>query len=418
MKSSLFEYYKKKYTSGGNIPVSKTGMWYQDGDVVVPSNQITMKGPNGEKDYFDSPILGTGVLSGETQIMEPGKDYTFPKDNAVLEKKMQQGAKVSSTEMTPEQQARLNAYIRGPQTRSLNTPNWLDLSSGATDYARRLSRMSPEEMITMPGDISSRVADAFKSGIDYSIDYNLPNDFGRITTEGNYNPFAKNTLQDMYSGLTYNKSFPKGSVKLTPTKQEFTLRGKDSNARYKREMTDDEVLSQLSFDFNVLPQALNLYGEGSIKDLGVSQPQYTNNIINYENLRMNPRYNISGGLRGNIGGLSYDVSGNYNPNTGYGYNVDADLSLLKDKLNLSGNLSGSQENGLESMSAKAKAKLFKNLNLEAGYKQSKDQPGNFNLGLNYNQFFQGGGMSIPGVNGTVVAAPMSIRESYKRKKKK
>ena len=107
MKSSLFEYYKKKYASGGNIPVSKTGMWYQDGDVIVPSNQITMKGPNGEKDYFDSPILGTGILSGETQIMEPGKEYTFPKDNAVLEKKMQQGAKASSTEMTPEQQAKI-----------------------------------------------------------------------------------------------------------------------------------------------------------------------------------------------------------------------------------------------------------------------------------------------------------------------
>ena len=45
---------RKRFTK---VPVSKTGMWYQDGDVVVPSNQITMKGPNGESDYFNSPII-------------------------------------------------------------------------------------------------------------------------------------------------------------------------------------------------------------------------------------------------------------------------------------------------------------------------------------------------------------------------
>lgn len=98
MKSSLFEHYKKKYGSGGKkLPVRKTGMWYQEGDVVVPSNEITMKGPNGEKDYFDSPIMGIGLQSGESQIMLPGEDYFFPKDEAVLETKMQKGAKFSSS---------------------------------------------------------------------------------------------------------------------------------------------------------------------------------------------------------------------------------------------------------------------------------------------------------------------------------
>lgn len=94
MKSSLFEHYKKKYGSGGKLPVRKTGMWYQDGDVVVPSNEITMEGPNGEKDYFDSPIMGIGLQSGKSQVMLPGENYFFPEDDAVLEKKMQIGAKI------------------------------------------------------------------------------------------------------------------------------------------------------------------------------------------------------------------------------------------------------------------------------------------------------------------------------------
>ena len=79
---------RKRFTK---VPVSKTGMWYQDRDVVVPSNQITMKGPNGESDYFNSPIMGTGMQSGQTQVMYPGREYSFPNDNSVYETKMQSG---------------------------------------------------------------------------------------------------------------------------------------------------------------------------------------------------------------------------------------------------------------------------------------------------------------------------------------
>jgi hypothetical protein len=101
MKSTLLEYYKQKYKVGGKkVPVKSTGMWYQNGDVVVPSNNITMKGPNGEPDYFKKPILGTGINTGQTQVMQPGKDYTFPNDNAVLEKKMQKGAVTKSRGLT------------------------------------------------------------------------------------------------------------------------------------------------------------------------------------------------------------------------------------------------------------------------------------------------------------------------------
>jgi hypothetical protein len=484
MKSSLFEYYKKKYSSDGKIPVRKTGMWYQDGDVVVPSNNITMKGPDGEKDYFDSPILGIGLLSGDTQVMEPGKDYLFPKDNAVLEKKMQKGAKTESTEMTPEQKARFDAYMRSSNPRSLSTPDWLDLSSSATNYARRLKRMNTEELMSMPGDISKNVSNAFKRGIDYSIDYSLPKNAGQISTEGNYNPFGENTLESMYSGLTYSQSFPKGSIRLSPDEQEVKFRGKAGNVKYKRQVQDDEVISNLAFDLNVLPEALNIYGQGSISDFGVTPGVMPNKSLSYANTEFDPQYRVRGGIRGNVGPVSYDLSGDYNPDTGYRYSGDANLALLKNRLNFSGSLSGSEQGGIESMSAEARARLFKNLNLKAGYRKSGDKPARFNVGLSYNKFFeeggeveneedereddkemvegiadilrkvkdkknrkeiakkmvddfdeeeveynlddfmeaaqvmQMGGMSMPGVNGMIVASsPMSLKDTYKNKKK-
>jgi hypothetical protein len=73
------------------VPVSNTGMWFQDKDVVVPSNKITMKGPEGEEDYFKEPIIGIGMQSGKEIVMQPGKEYYFPEDKAVYEKKMQTG---------------------------------------------------------------------------------------------------------------------------------------------------------------------------------------------------------------------------------------------------------------------------------------------------------------------------------------
>lgn len=91
MKSSLYEHYRQKYKVGGKTPTRKTGMWYRDGDVIVPSNQITMKGPQGQLDYFDFPIMGTGMQSGQTQVMQPGGEYSFPNDNSVYERKMQNG---------------------------------------------------------------------------------------------------------------------------------------------------------------------------------------------------------------------------------------------------------------------------------------------------------------------------------------
>ena len=89
---------RKRFTK---TPVKSTGMWYQEGDVVVPSNQITMKGPQGQPNYFNSPILGVGMQSGQQQVMQPGREYLFPNDQSVYETKMQNGGE-TSTEQNPE----------------------------------------------------------------------------------------------------------------------------------------------------------------------------------------------------------------------------------------------------------------------------------------------------------------------------
>jgi len=97
MKKSLLDHYKMRYNTGGKVPVRKTGMWYQEGDVVVPSNQITMEGPKGQPDYFKEPILGKGIPSGNLVLMKPGGKYYFPGDKAVFEtKKYQTGKKVKN----------------------------------------------------------------------------------------------------------------------------------------------------------------------------------------------------------------------------------------------------------------------------------------------------------------------------------
>jgi len=46
--------------------------------VIVPSNHITMKGPNGELGYFKNPILGVGA-DGQEILMQPDQEYVFNK---------------------------------------------------------------------------------------------------------------------------------------------------------------------------------------------------------------------------------------------------------------------------------------------------------------------------------------------------
>lgn len=172
MKSSLYEHYKQKYKVGGKTPTRKTGMWYRDGDVIVPSNQITMKGPQGQLDYFDSPIMGTGMQSGQTQVMQPGGEYFFPKDKAVYERMMQKGGE-KSTEMSPEQKSRFNAYMKTPATKSLKMPE--GLQSLSAEARARLTK-------------NLNVQAGYKKSADQPGQFNV--------------------------GLSYNKSFQAGGMSI------------------------------------------------------------------------------------------------------------------------------------------------------------------------------------------------------------
>jgi hypothetical protein len=89
---------KNKIKSKQAIPVSKLGLWDKNKNkVIVPSNRITMKGPKGEQDFFKKPVLATGLQSGKKVMMQPGREYYFPEDEAVFETKMQDGGKIDLT---------------------------------------------------------------------------------------------------------------------------------------------------------------------------------------------------------------------------------------------------------------------------------------------------------------------------------
>jgi hypothetical protein len=129
---------RKRFTK---TPVKSTGMWYQEGDVVVPSNQITMKGPQGQPNYFNSPILGVGMQSGQQQVMQPGREYLFPNDQSVFETKMQKGGWLEqyqvggekSTEQNPVRMNPINVKGKMPKVNwyeSIDPRNW-----GLRDYS-------------------------------------------------------------------------------------------------------------------------------------------------------------------------------------------------------------------------------------------------------------------------------------------
>ena len=82
----------RNLVAGKKIDVSKKGLWdKKKKQVIVPSNRITMKGPNGEQDFFKRPVVATGLQSGRQVMMQPGGEYYFPNDKAVHEVRMEEG---------------------------------------------------------------------------------------------------------------------------------------------------------------------------------------------------------------------------------------------------------------------------------------------------------------------------------------
>jgi peptidoglycan hydrolase-like protein with peptidoglycan-binding domain len=87
----------RNLAAGKKMDVSKKGLWdKKKRQVIVPSNRITMKGPNGEQDFFKKPVVATGLQSGQRVMMQPGGEYYFPNDKAVHEVRMQNGGNILS----------------------------------------------------------------------------------------------------------------------------------------------------------------------------------------------------------------------------------------------------------------------------------------------------------------------------------
>ena len=57
---------------------------YNESCLIVPDNKISMKEENGDP-LEKGKIKGTGLTTGTSIIMEPGKAYEFPGDEEVLE---------------------------------------------------------------------------------------------------------------------------------------------------------------------------------------------------------------------------------------------------------------------------------------------------------------------------------------------
>ena len=372
MKSSLFEHYKKKYSLGGKLPVRKTGMWYQDGDVVVPSNKITMKGPDGEKDYFDSPILGIGLLSGDTQVMQPGEDYLFPNDEAVMETKKFQSGGV-------DVQERLKKYIAQDNNKSNALPRGLSVNTGLKGIQNQyLNQTLPTDKT---GDLSPQVLEALQKSaknlkVSYKSTLDLPEKLGSIGYNSSYSLADPKSTQDLLTDLTYSRSFPGGNFRATADSQQLNLKSKGSNLNIRRNVKDSKVSNQFNFNTKVLPETLSVYGAGQFNP---------NDVLTLNNLdpikaEVNAKGNV--GIRGKTKNLDYDVKGSYDPKTGLNYQGNAAIRMFKDRLNVSGSAT-TKDQLLDAYNLDAKLKLGQNLNLSA-FRKNEDGETSYGAGVKGN----------------------------------
>jgi hypothetical protein len=372
MKSSLFEHYKKKYTIGGKTPIRKTGMWYQNGDVVVPSSEITMKGPEEEKDYFDSPILGIGMLSGDTQVMQPGQEYSFPNDNAVFETKQFQVGGV-------DVQERLNKYMAQGNKKPSAMPKGLSVTTGLRGIQNQyLNQNLPTDKT---GDLSPQVLEALQKSaknlkIDYSSSLNLPGKLGNIGYNSSYGLADPKSTKDLLTDLTYTRSFPGGNVRATKDSQQLNLKSKGSNLNISRNVKDSKVSNQFNFNAQVLPEALSVYGAGQFNP---------NDVLTFKGIdplknQVNAKGNV--GVRGTTKNLDYDVKGSYDPKTGLNYQGDAAVRMFKDRLNVSGSAT-TKNQLLDAYNLDASLKLGKNLNLSA-FRRNEDEEKSYGAGVKAN----------------------------------
>jgi len=375
MKSSLLQYYKNKYGSGGKkVPVRSTGMWYQDGDVVVPSDEITTKGPNGEKDFFEVPILAIGLDSGEAKVMEPGNDYSFPNDTAVYETKMQQGGVKNSPPRTLA--PIIPQFIPGVS----DVSDFTDIMQGAVTGNRNQMNQG------IIGLTSSNIAG---KGLPMFLDYITEKTLSKDIADANESKredivnMSTSDLQKLYKKYGtggYDKWKKEGFPKLQKG-------GKFPNLDARL----DNVSRQGDFDYS------------ASMDLGPFRGQFRSST-NLPQLKQSP-------LSGNIGLNLDQFNFNYSPeDVSIGYEGDKGFASVErnlrnnqmmfnagldlDKLNL--NAEAALDNKqFSNVNLRGDYRINPNLSISGsyGYTPSSENPANYQLGFRYNKFFQDGGFS-------------------------
>lgn len=96
----------EKYQEGGIIE-DPMGQWAYPGEITrIPSNEITMQG-------VDYPVLGISD-TGDTQMMQPGQDYTFDGNSVTEIPMMQKGGAVKDPGYSEPD------YVTGTSRRTLN----------------------------------------------------------------------------------------------------------------------------------------------------------------------------------------------------------------------------------------------------------------------------------------------------------
>ncbi len=135
---------KNKAQSKKPITVSNVGLWDKSKKkVIVPSNRITMKGPKGEQDFFKRPVLATGLQSGKQVMMQPGREYYFPEDKTVFEKRMQSGGLFAVGPYDEMMAPKQGKYLQP----DINRPSYRDEEGGRRSEYRVGVNIDGEEVL-------------------------------------------------------------------------------------------------------------------------------------------------------------------------------------------------------------------------------------------------------------------------------
>lgn len=128
----------------GTVIEDPMGQWAYPGEITrIPSNEITMQG-------VDYPVLGISD-TGDTQMMQPGQDYTFDGNSVTEIPMMQKGGDVDPGYSEPD-------YVTGTSRRTLNK------MIGMGNYL-------------IPGSVLNQAADLAKAkGLDYGATTSGPAD--------------------------------------------------------------------------------------------------------------------------------------------------------------------------------------------------------------------------------------------------